>query len=68
NSGRPVTNGAYCIARVNKKQDAYAISGAQGKCVPANTAKCNAALTCIQDLQLTCNANVLEDGKPLRRL
>ncbi len=40
NNGRPVTNGACCIAGVSKKQDVCNVNGAQGKCVPTNTAGC----------------------------
>ncbi|KAK3332863.1 hypothetical protein B0T19DRAFT_483028 [Cercophora scortea] len=68
NAGRPVANGACCIAATSKKQDVCTVNGAQGKCVPANTANCNAALTCIPNNKLTCNNNVLENGRPLCRL
>ncbi|KAK3349132.1 hypothetical protein B0T25DRAFT_547312 [Lasiosphaeria hispida] len=68
NAGRPVSNGACCLGGVSKKQDVCNVNGVQGKCVPANTANCNAALTCIQDAKLTCNANVLENGRALCRL
>ncbi|KAK0615322.1 hypothetical protein B0T17DRAFT_498509 [Bombardia bombarda] len=68
NNGRPVANGACCIAATSKKQDVCAVNGQQGKCVPANTAGCNAALTCIANSKLTCNNRVLENGRPLCRL
>jgi hypothetical protein len=40
NNGRPVTNGACCIAGTSKKEDVCTVNGQQGKCVPANTANC----------------------------
>ncbi|KAK0710224.1 hypothetical protein B0T26DRAFT_861501 [Lasiosphaeria miniovina] len=67
NNGRPVSNGACCIANTSKKQDVCTVNGQQGKCVPANTAGCNAKLTCIRNAALTCNNNVLENGRPLCR-
>lgn len=87
NDGRPVANGACCIANTSKKEDVCTVNGQQGKCVPADTANCEfilplrldlllmsvtplggAALTCIENSKLTCNANVLENGKPTCRL
>ncbi|KAK4210363.1 hypothetical protein QBC37DRAFT_35839 [Rhypophila decipiens] len=68
NQGRPIANGACCVPNTSKKQDVCQVNGVQGKCVPANTAGCGSALTCIQDSQLSCNDNVLENGRPLCRL
>ncbi|KAK3380802.1 hypothetical protein B0H63DRAFT_523543 [Podospora didyma] len=68
NNGRPVANGACCIAATSKKQDVCTVNGAQGKCVPANTANCGGRLTCIANAKLTCNNNVLENGRALCRL
>ncbi|KAB5518903.1 hypothetical protein GE09DRAFT_1293946 [Coniochaeta sp. 2T2.1] len=38
NNGRPVPNGACCVAATSKKQYICTVSGQRGKCVPANTA------------------------------
>ncbi|KAH8892107.1 hypothetical protein GQ53DRAFT_134182 [Thozetella sp. PMI_491] len=67
NEGRAVASGACCIAEVSKKEDVCNVNGAAGKCVPANSAGCGAALTCIANAKLSCNNNVLENGKPTCR-
>jgi len=43
NEGRPVVNGACCVAGQSKRQDFCSVNGAQGKCVPANTAGCKSS-------------------------
>ncbi|KAM7208420.1 hypothetical protein V8F20_001398 [Naviculisporaceae sp. PSN 640] len=68
NDGRPVANGACCVLNRSKSQDICQVDGVHGRCVPASTAGCGGALTCIQDSQLSCNNNVLENGRPLCRL
>ncbi|RDW87747.1 hypothetical protein BP5796_03441 [Coleophoma crateriformis] len=68
NANRPVPNGACCVANTSQKEDTCSVNGAAGKCVPANVNNCGTALTCIENTRLTCNANVLERGKPTCRL
>ncbi|KAI1339415.1 hypothetical protein F5Y15DRAFT_72526 [Xylariaceae sp. FL0016] len=64
NGNRPVANGACCVPATSLKQDVCTVNGAQGKCVPAGSANCGEALTCVQDNLLTCDANTLENGRP----
>ena len=40
NAGRPVPNGACCVAATSLKQDVCTINGAQGRCVPSGSANC----------------------------
>ncbi|KAK3342262.1 hypothetical protein B0H65DRAFT_467758 [Neurospora tetraspora] len=68
NANRPVPNGACCVANTSLKQDICKVNGQSGKCVPAGVNNCGSRLTCIEDSRLTCNANVLERGRPLCRL
>ncbi|KAL8377310.1 hypothetical protein RB595_008140 [Gaeumannomyces hyphopodioides] len=68
NDNRPVPNGACCVANTSLKQDVCRVNGQSGRCVPAGVNNCGTRLTCIEDNRLTCNANVLERGRPLCRL
>ncbi|KAF3052068.1 hypothetical protein E8E11_007589 [Didymella keratinophila] len=68
NAGRPVPNGACCVANTSLKQDVCNVNGQSGRCVPSGTNNCGAQLTCIEDSRLTCDANTLERGRPLCRL
>ncbi|CAJ2510388.1 Uu.00g050910.m01.CDS01 [Anthostomella pinea] len=64
NDNRPVADGACCVADSSLKEDVCTVNGAAGKCVPAGSANCGAALTCVQVDLLTCDANTLENGRP----
>ncbi|EJT76485.1 hypothetical protein GGTG_06404 [Gaeumannomyces tritici R3-111a-1] len=68
NANRPVPNGACCVANTSLKQDVCRVNGQNGRCVPAGVNNCGTRLTCIEDNRLTCNAAVLERGRPLCRL
>ncbi|KAF2798600.1 hypothetical protein K505DRAFT_296157 [Melanomma pulvis-pyrius CBS 109.77] len=68
NANRPVPNGACCTANTSLKQDVCNVNGQTGRCVPSAANNCGAALTCIEDSRLTCDANTLERGRPLCRL
>ncbi|EAA31117.1 hypothetical protein GE21DRAFT_8606 [Neurospora crassa] len=68
NAGRPVPNGGCCVANTSLKQDVCKVNGQSGRCVPAGVNNCGERLTCIEDSRLTCNAKVLERGRPLCRL
>ncbi|KAK7185047.1 hypothetical protein DPSP01_002872 [Paraphaeosphaeria sporulosa] len=67
NAGRPVPNGACCVANTSLKQDVCNVNGQTGRCVPDNINNCGAQLTCIEDSRLTCDPNTLERGRPLCR-
>ncbi|KAI0471029.1 hypothetical protein GGR56DRAFT_678307 [Xylariaceae sp. FL0804] len=69
NDGRPNSFGACCAAGQSLKEDFCTdASGQSGLCVPADTAGCDAALTCIAMDLLTCDDNTLENGRPTCRL
>ncbi|KAL2060645.1 hypothetical protein VTL71DRAFT_9286 [Oculimacula yallundae] len=68
NANRPVPNGACCVPNTSLKQDVCNVNGQTGRCVPAGVNNCGAALTCIEDNRLTCDANTLERGRPRCRL
>ncbi|KAH8724170.1 hypothetical protein GQ44DRAFT_740606 [Phaeosphaeriaceae sp. PMI808] len=68
NANRPVPNGACCTPNTSLKQDVCKVNGSNGRCVPSGANGCGGALTCIEDARLTCNAAVLERGRPLCRL
>ncbi|KAB5543144.1 hypothetical protein GE09DRAFT_239515 [Coniochaeta sp. 2T2.1] len=68
NNGRPVPDGACCVAATSKKQDICTVNGQRGKCVPANTAGCSDKLTCIADQSLVCDPTKQENGRTLCRL
>ncbi|KAJ4985475.1 hypothetical protein SVAN01_09040 [Stagonosporopsis vannaccii] len=68
NAGRPVPNGACCVANTSLKQDVCNVNGQSGRCVPSAANNCGGQLTCIQDNRLQCDANTLERGRPLCRL
>ncbi|KAL5611863.1 hypothetical protein BROUX41_000563 [Berkeleyomyces rouxiae] len=68
NANRPVPTGACCVANTSLKQDVCSVNGQSGRCVPASVNNCGSSLTCIEDNRLTCDATVLERGRPLCRL
>ncbi|KAF2821939.1 hypothetical protein CC86DRAFT_301170 [Ophiobolus disseminans] len=68
NDNRPVAIGACCVANTSLKQDVCNVNGSTGRCIPSAANGCGAALTCIEDARLTCDANTLERGRPLCRL
>ncbi|KAF2729991.1 hypothetical protein EJ04DRAFT_474616 [Polyplosphaeria fusca] len=68
NAGRPVPDGACCVANTSLKQDVCNVNGSTGRCVPSAANGCGEQLTCIEDARLTCDANTLERGRPLCRL
>ncbi|EPE33748.1 hypothetical protein GLAREA_06761 [Glarea lozoyensis ATCC 20868] len=68
NAGRPVPSGNCCVAATSVKQDTCtATNGQTGKCVPGGAGACNGALNCVADSGLTCDASIIERGKPLCR-
>ena len=40
NAGRPVANGACCVAATSLKQDVCNVNGQTGRCVPAGVNNC----------------------------
>ncbi|KAF1961938.1 hypothetical protein CC80DRAFT_488320 [Byssothecium circinans] len=40
NAGRPVPDGACCVANTSLKQDVCTLNGASGRCVPSGSANC----------------------------
>ncbi|KAE9368801.1 hypothetical protein N431DRAFT_486264 [Stipitochalara longipes BDJ] len=68
NANRPVPTGACCVAATSLKEDVCFNNGQSGRCVPASVNNCGTTLTCIEDSRLTCNAAVLERGRPTCRL
>lgn len=45
NAGRPVANGACCVANTSLRQDVCKdAAGASGRCVPSNSAGCRSSL------------------------
>jgi hypothetical protein len=40
NNGRPVPNGACCVANTSLKQDVCNVNGQTGRCVPASVNNC----------------------------
>lgn len=67
NGGRPVPNGACCVANTSLKQDFCNVNGQQGKCVPSGSANCGAQLTCVAQSNLVCDPNRTERGREFCR-
>lgn len=40
NNGRPVANGACCVANTSLKQDVCNVNGQTGRCVPSGANNC----------------------------
>ncbi|KAG7116564.1 hypothetical protein HYQ46_011179 [Verticillium longisporum] len=67
NANRPFPSGACCVANTNLKQDTCTSqSGATGRCVPGGN-DCGGSLSCVEQSNLECDANVIERGKSLCR-
>ncbi|KAH7262849.1 hypothetical protein BKA59DRAFT_540367 [Fusarium tricinctum] len=67
NGNRPVPNGQCCVANTSLKQDACTSqSGQAGRCVPGGN-NCGGTLSCIEQSNLQCDANVIERGNSLCR-
>ncbi|KAH8793489.1 hypothetical protein BGZ57DRAFT_463295 [Hyaloscypha finlandica] len=67
NENRPVPTGACCVAATSLKEDVCFNNGQSGRCVPDSVNNCGTTLTCIEDSRLTCDAAVLERGRPTCR-
>ncbi|CAI6334774.1 unnamed protein product [Periconia digitata] len=67
NAGRPVANGACCVANTSLKQDVCNVNGSTGRCVPSGSANCGGQLTCVADAQLTCDNSKQERGRTFCR-
>lgn len=67
NGNRPTPTGTCCVANTSLKQDVCTASnGSSGRCVPGGN-DCGSSLSCVEDANLTCDANVIERGSPLCR-
>jgi hypothetical protein len=54
NAGRPVPNGACCVANTSLKQDVCNVNGQSGRCVPSGVNNCEFS---VSESGVLCLAN-----------